>query len=85
MNRQIAIRMPERLAAKLARAARRAGRTRSAVVRDALEQHLESPALNLTLRSIDRVRDLIGALESGRPDIGQRHREYLVRQLRRVR
>ena len=85
MDRQIALRMSSKLAAKLDRAARRAGRTRSELARHALERFLEDPGLALTSRPIDRVRDLVGAVESGRPDLGQHHRDYLLRQLRRAR
>jgi predicted transcriptional regulator len=68
---------------RLDRVARRTGRTRSDVTREALERFLAGP--DLTTRPIDRVRDLIGAIESGLPDVGQRHRDYLLRQVRRVR
>ena len=85
MDRQIALRMSRQLAAKLDRAAKRAGRTRSELARHALERFLEDPGLELTTRPIDRVRDLLGAVESGQPDLGQRHRDYVLKQLRRVR
>jgi metal-responsive CopG/Arc/MetJ family transcriptional regulator len=83
MDRQIAVRMPAQLAMRLDRVARRTGKTRSDVTREALERFLAGP--DLTTRPIDRVRDLIGAIESGLPDVGQRHRDYLLRQVRRVR
>jgi hypothetical protein len=30
------------------------------------------------------VRDLLGSMESSVPDLGQRHRDYLLRRLRRT-
>jgi hypothetical protein len=30
------------------------------------------------------VRDLLGSMESGVPDLGQRHRDYLLKRLRRA-
>ncbi len=51
-------------------------RKRSEVVRMALVQFL---AVELETRPIDRVRDLLGSIESGVPDLGQRHHEYLNR------
>ena len=67
-------------AKKLEISARRLKRKRSDVVRQALEQFLETePAV----RPIERVRDLLGRVESGVPDLGQRHREHLIRRLRR--
>lgn len=85
MDRQIALRVSRHLAARLERAAKRSGKTRSEVARQALQQFLEGPAIGLTSRPIDRVRDLLGAVESGLPDLGQHHRDHLLGQLRRAR
>jgi predicted DNA-binding protein len=82
MESQITLRLPADLAERLDRAAKRQRRKRSDVVRQALEQFLDvEPAV----RPIERVRDLLGSVESGIPDLGQRHREYLIRRLRRGR
>ena len=82
MESQLTLRLPATLAGKLERTARRLRRKRSDVVRLALEQFLESES-EPQLRPIERVRDLLGAIESGVPDLGQRHREHLIRRLRR--
>ncbi|HEX7228917.1 MAG TPA: ribbon-helix-helix protein, CopG family [Candidatus Binatia bacterium] len=82
MERQLTMRLPADLAAKLEQSARRLRRKRSEVVREALEHYLES---ELEVRPIERVRDLLGSVASGRSDLGQRHREYLIRRLRRAR
>ena len=82
MERQLTMRLPADLAAKLERSARRLKRKRSEVVREALEHYLDSEP---EMRPIERVRDLLGSVASGRPDLGQRHREYLIRRLRRAR
>lgn len=80
MESQLTLRLPEVLLRKLERSARRLKRKRSDVVRLALEQFLETePAV----RPIERVRDLLGRVESGVSDLGQRHREHLLRRLRR--
>ena len=80
MDSQLTLRLPGALAGRLDRSAKRLKRKRSDVVRLALEQFLDSePAL----RPIERVRDLLGTIESGVPDLGQRHREHLIRRLRR--
>ncbi|TMA11766.1 MAG: ribbon-helix-helix protein, CopG family [Deltaproteobacteria bacterium] len=79
MERQLTMRLSVALAEKLERSARRLKRKRSEVVRQALEYFLETEA---EVRPIERVRDLLGSIESGRPDLGQRHRDYLVRRLR---
>ena len=80
MESQLSLRLPEALADKLERSARRLRRKRSDVVRLALEQFLETEP---EIRPIERVRDLLGRVESGIPDLGQRHREHLIRRLRR--
>lgn len=80
MNSQLTLRLPEELAGKLERSAKRLKRKRSDVVRLALEQFLGAEPQT---RPIDRVRDLLGSLESGVPDLGTEHREHLIRRLRR--
>jgi metal-responsive CopG/Arc/MetJ family transcriptional regulator len=80
MESQLTLRLPQALAGKLDRSAKRLRRKRSDVVRLALEQFLEAEP---ETRPIERVRDLIGAVESGVPDLGQHHREHLIRRLRR--
>ena len=82
MDSQLTLRLPAALADKLESSARRLKRKRSDVVRQALEQYLDTEP---EVRPIERVRDLLGRVESGVPDLGQRHREYLVRRLRRGR
>lgn len=85
MERQLTLRMPAALANRLERAARGMRRKRSELVRLALEEFLDGGGGQRQARPIDRVRDLLGSLESGLPDLGQRHRDYLVRRLRRAR
>ena len=79
MDAQLTLRLPATLAAKLERSARRLKRKRSDVVRLALEQYLE---VEPEVRAVERVRDLLGGIASGVPDLGQRHREHLLRRLR---
>ncbi len=85
MERQLTLRMPADLANKLDRVARHIRRRRSEVVRLALEQYLSEPNTKLRRRPIELVRDLLGSVESGVPDLGQHHRDYLLKRLRRAR
>lgn len=80
MEQQLTVRLSAELAEQVERAARRLRRKRSDVVRLALEQFLAVP---VETRPIDRVRDLLGAAESGIPDLGEKHREYLLARIRR--
>lgn len=82
MEQQLTLRMPGELATKLERAAKRLKRKRSDIVRLALEEFLAGSTASPEMRPIERVRDLLGRLKSGVPDLGQRHREYLLRRLR---
>ena len=79
MEQQLSLRLPADLAARLDQTARRQQRKRSEVVRLALEQYL---AVEIDGRPIERVRDLLGSVQSGVPDLGQRHREYLLRRVK---
>lgn len=79
MEQQLTLRLSAETAEQLDRMAKRLQRKRSEVVRLALEQFL---AVQVESRPIDRVRDLLGRVESGVPDLGQRHRDYLVKRLR---
>lgn len=85
MRGQLTVRIPDELEARLTRAARRERKKRSELVRLALEQFLGGPQAKIGTKPVDLVRDLLGAVESGIPDLGQRHREHLLSRLRRAR
>lgn len=88
MSRQLTVRMPDDLADALAKAAKRARRSRSDLVRLALERYLETSPGNghaESERPIDRVRDLIGSIDSGVSDLGTNHREHVLERIRRSR
>ncbi|MER3457601.1 MAG: hypothetical protein C4309_02175 [Chloroflexota bacterium] len=74
MAQQFTLWLPAELARQLEQAAKRLRRERSEVVRLALEQFL---AIQVKTRPIEHVRDLLGQVESGVPDLGQRHRRPL--------
>ena len=84
MERQLTLRMPADLATKLDKVAKHTRRRRSEIVRLALEQFLGDADTKDERRPIELVRDLLGSMESGVPDLGQRHREYLLKRLRRA-
>ena len=81
MESQLTLRLPGALASKLDRSAKRLRRKRSDVVRLALEQFLDATP---EIRPVERVRDLLGSIEIGVPDLGQDHGEHLIRRLRGV-
>lgn len=77
MGTQISLRLPEPLFKRLNQEARRRRLRRSDLVRQALEAFLDGGMILGTDRPYDRVRDLVGRLSGGPPDLGERHREYL--------
>jgi hypothetical protein len=77
MDEQITLRLPRHLLRVVDRAAERAKVPRSALIRQILEERF---AAALTLgkeRPVDRIRDLIGSLEGGPPDLARNHQKYL--------
>lgn len=84
MQDQLTVRLPEDLSKALKAASRRMQRKSSEIVRLALREFLGVSPGGGT-RPADRVRGLIGSLDSGVPDLAERHREYVLESLRRGR
>ena len=83
MKDQITVRLPRELSRALDAAARRSRRRRSEVIRLSLVAYLMPGASRG--RPIDRVRGLIGSLESGIPDLAENHRKYILESLKNAR
>jgi metal-responsive CopG/Arc/MetJ family transcriptional regulator len=82
METQITLRLSADLVKRVDRAAQAMQRSRSDVVRRAIDEFV-SPAPERA--AFDRISDLIGSVESGMPDLGTNHRDYLLRKLRNAR
>ncbi len=84
MQDQLTVRLPEDLSQALKAASRRMERKASEIVRLALREFLgTSPGTKG--RPADRVQRLISSLESGIPDLAEKHRAYIIDSLRRGR
>lgn len=84
MEDQVTVRLPRDLSRAVRSAARRIERRPSEVVKMALRAFLEAgPAP--TGRPADRVRGLLGSLESGIPELAQNHRAYILESLKNAR
>lgn len=84
MRDQLTVRLPEDLSQALRAASHRMQRKHSEIVRLALREYLGvSP--DSRVPPADRVRSLIGSLESGVSDLAERHRSYIIESLRRGR
>lgn len=75
--------MPNELRRKLESAAKRGGVRKSDIARQALEEYLSASERLSDARPIDAVRGLVGSVSSGKPDLGQKHREHLIKRLAR--
>jgi hypothetical protein len=81
---QLCVRLSPELRRAVRDAARRMQRKPSEVVRMALRLYLAEPGPDGS-RPVDRVRGLIGSLDSGVPDLGRRHRASVLEVVKRVR
>ena len=81
MEAQVTVRLPEDLKRALDDASRRMHRKSSDIVRLALRAFLQDTP-NPTSRPSDRVRGLLGSLESNVPQLAERHREYVIESLK---
>ncbi len=80
MSNQLTVRLSEDLSRALAHAAAQMQRKRSEVVRLALYQYLGLGSQDR--RPAERVRHLLGSLESGIPDLAENHRSYVLESLK---
>lgn len=81
METQVTVRIPEDLKAALDEASRTMERKPSEIVRMALRAFLQGSSGPVN-RPGERVRGLVGSLESGMPHLAERHREYLIESLK---
>jgi tRNA(Phe) wybutosine-synthesizing methylase Tyw3 len=75
--------MPNELAKKLTKVARRLGLKKSDIARLAIHQYLmEAASPKEKNKPYEKVKNLIGSVSSGLPDLGQNHRTYLLNRLK---
>lgn len=79
---QFTVRIADETGEKIALIAKDMGLKRSDVARMALNQFVEKEMGERSESPYDRVKHLIGVTESGIQDLGQRHREHLIRKIR---
>jgi len=80
MDTQLTVRIPHQLREALDRASRAAGLRNSDIVRRALQSYLALPN-ERDKKPAERVRDLIGCVDSGMPDLADDHRRYIIESL----
>ena len=80
---QLTIRVPEEYRDKIAVLAENMGLKKSDIARMALKQFIEENLPKDQDKAFKKVRHLLGSAESGIKDLGQRHREYLIKRIRK--
>jgi Arc/MetJ-type ribon-helix-helix transcriptional regulator len=83
MPGQLTVRLTSELEEGIEALSRRTRRRRSEIVRLALERYIREEAGEGTPSPYGRVKNLIGKVESGIPDLGEAHREHLHSRFRR--
>ena len=81
---QLTVRMSDDYEEKITLLAKRMGLKRSDIVRMALKQFVEENLESDQKTPFQRIGYLLGTVESGIKDLGQRHREYLIQRIRKA-
>ncbi len=81
---QLTIRLPDEYKTRLSKLTKEMGLRRSDIVRMALRQFIEENLKHNQRTPFEKVTDLLGTAESGIKDLGQRHRDYLIKKIRRA-
>jgi metal-responsive CopG/Arc/MetJ family transcriptional regulator len=83
MDAQLTVRLPDTLAEDIAMLAGKLHLKRSDIVRVALERFVREAAGEEESIPYDRVKSLLGSVVSGVSDLGEAHREHLLKKLKR--
>ena len=80
---QLTIRMPDEYGEKIKVLAEKMGLKKSDIIRLALKHFVEESLSNDQSTPYHKIRHLLGSAESGIQNLGQRHRDYLVKKILR--
>ncbi|MBI5188216.1 MAG: ribbon-helix-helix protein, CopG family [Nitrospirae bacterium] len=83
MQSQLTVRLPEELDRSILTIAERLHLKRSDIVRMALERFLEEFKEEEKSKPYEKVKALIGRISSGIYDLGEAHREHLLRKFKK--
>ncbi|MGC8979642.1 MAG: ribbon-helix-helix domain-containing protein [Caldisericum sp.] len=78
------VRMPDEYIEKINSLSKKMGLKRSDVVRMALKQFLDENQGEVDQNPFQKIKSMLGIVESGIKDLGHRHRYYLIRKIRRT-
>ncbi len=77
---QLTIRMPDDQMNRIEHIAKKLGLKKSDVTRMAIKKFIEEYN-DSTVKPFAKVKHLLGIVESGVPDLGQRHRDHLLKKI----
>jgi metal-responsive CopG/Arc/MetJ family transcriptional regulator len=80
---QLTVRMPDEYTEKLNGLSKKMGLKKSDIVRLALKRFLDEDNKEIDPSPFRKVKSVLGVVESGIKDLGQRHRHYLTQKIRR--
>lgn len=83
MNSQLTVRLPDSLEKSISILAKRLHLKRADIVRMALESFVREAGEKEESSPYDKVKNLLGSFTSGIPDLGESHREHLLRKFKR--
>ena len=78
---QLSIRMSDEQMIRIEHIAKKMGLKKSDVTRMALKKFIEEYS-DSRVKSFAKVKHLLGVVESGVPDLGQRHRNHLIKKIK---
>lgn len=82
MNSQMTVRLTDALEKDISMLARKLRLKRADIVRMALEKFVKEAEVDDESSPYDRVKNLLGSVSSGIPDLGESHREHLLRKFK---
>ncbi|MBM4147097.1 MAG: hypothetical protein FJ240_12645 [Nitrospira sp.] len=82
MNSQMTVRLTDALEKDISMLARKLRLKRADIVRMALEKFVKEADVDDESSPYDRVKNLLGSVSSGIPDLGESHREHLLRKFK---
>jgi metal-responsive CopG/Arc/MetJ family transcriptional regulator len=74
--------MPEEYFSKIEQIAKSSGLKKSDITRMAIRKFLEEYSSEEEVDLYSKAKGLIGVVDSGIPDLGQNHREYLIKKIK---
>ena len=79
---QLTIRMPEEHFLKIEQIAKSSGLKKSDVTRMAIRKFLEEYSRDENMDLYNKAKHLVGVAESGIADLGQNHRDHLIKKIK---